>query len=173
MHYQFEAIHPFTDGNGRTGRILNILYLVLNNLLEMPVLYLSKYINENKENYYKGLNQVTENQKWESWILFMLDAVEYTAGYTQQKIDTVVALMQETEEIIKQKARDIYSKELVEIIFRQPYCKRKFLEEAGIVKRKTAGIYLAKLEEIGIMRSVKAGKEKLFIHQQLFDILKR
>lgn len=173
MHYQFEAIHPFIDGNGRTGRILNILYLVMNNLLELPVLYLSKYIIEHKASYYNGLNQVTENQKWESWVLYMLDAVEHTAGYTQQKIDSIVVLMKETETLVKQKAPDIYSKELIEVIFRQPYCKRKFLEDAGIVKKKTAGVYLAKLEEIGLMKSVKAGKEKLFIHQQLFNILKK
>lgn len=173
MHYQFEAIHPFTDGNGRTGRILNILYLVMNNLLELPVLYLSKYIIEHKSNYYKGLNEVTENQKWENWILYMLDAIEHTAGITQHKIDSIVALMKETETLVKQKAPDIYSKELIEVIFRQPYCKRKFLEEAEIVKKKTAGVYLARLEEIGLMKSVKAGKEKLFIHQRLFNILKK
>ncbi len=173
MHYQFEAIHPFADGNGRTGRILNILYLIMKELLELPVLYLSKYIIGHKAGYYEGLNQVTEKQKWENWILYMLDAVEYTASYTQQKIDSIVVLMEETREVIKQKAPDIYSGELVEVIFRQPYCKRKFLEEAGIVKKKTAGVYLAWLEEIGLMKSVKAGKEKLFIHQRLFDILRK
>jgi Fic family protein len=145
----------------------------MNNLLELPLLYLSKYIIEHKSNYYKGLNEVTENQKWESWILYMLDAIEHTAGYTQQKIDSIVALMKETETLVKQKAPDIFSKELIEVIFRQPYCKRKFLEEAGIVKKKTAGVYLARLEEIGLMKSIKAGKEKLFIHQRLFDILKK
>jgi Fic family protein len=103
----------------------------------------------------------------------MLDAIEHTAGYTQQKIDSIVAQMKETETLVKQKAPDIYSKELIEVIFRQPYCKRKFLEEAGIVKKKTAGVYLSRLEKIGLMKSVKVGKEKLFIHQRLFDILKK
>lgn len=172
MHYQFEAIHPFSDGNGRTGRILNILYLVNNDLLELPILYLSKYIIENKKGYYGGLKKITEEDAWEPWILYMLEAVEQTALYTQQKIDAIIKLMNVTSEFLKEKAADIYSKELLEIIFRQPYCKRKFLEEAAIVKKKTAGIYLSRLEEIGLMKSVKVGKEKLFINQALFDVLK-
>jgi Fic family protein len=172
IHYQFEAIHPFIDGNGRTGRILNILYLIMQELLEQPVLYLSKYIIEHKAGYYNGLNQVTEKNHWEEWVLYMLDAVEKTAADTRQKIEAIIILMEKTSEKIKHAAPEIFSKELIETIFQQPYCKRKFLEEAGIVKKKTAGIYLSKLEEMGIMRSIKAGKEKLFIHQQLLDLLK-
>ena len=173
MHYQFEAIHPFSDGNGRTGRILNILFLVMHDLLELPVLYLSKYIIENKTAYYNGLNQVTEKEQWENWILFMLNAIEETAGYTQQKIDAILLLMEETEKLLKQKTPEIYSKELLEIIFSQPYCKRKYLEEAGIVKKKTAGLYLTRLEEIGLMKGIKIGKEKMFIHRQLYEVLKK
>ena len=173
MHYQFEAIHPFSDGNGRTGRILNILFLVMHDLLELPVLYLSKYIIENKTAYYNGLNQVTEKEQWENWILFMLNAIEETAGYTQQKIDAILLLMEETEKLLKQKTPEIYSKELLEIIFSQPYCKRKYLEEAGIVKKKTAGLYLTRLEEIGLMKGIKFGKEKMFIHRQLYEVLKK
>jgi Fic family protein len=173
MHYQFEAIHPFNDGNGRTGRILNILFLVMHELLELPVLYLSKYIIENKAAYYNGLNQVTEKEQWENWILFMLNALEDTALYTQQKIDAILHMMKETEKLLKQKTPDIYSKELLEIIFSQPYCKRKYLEEAGIVKKKTAGIYLTRLEDIGLMKSIKIGKEKMYIHQQLYEVLKK
>ncbi len=172
MHYQFEAIHPFSDGNGRTGRILNILFLVMHDLLELPILYLSKYIIQNKAAYYKGLNQVTEGEQWESWILFMLNAVEDTARYTQQKIDTILLLMNETEKLLKKKTPEIYSKELLEVIFSQPYCKRKYLEDAGIVKKKTAGLYLTRLEEIGLMTSIKVGKEKMYIHQQLYEVLK-
>lgn len=120
IHYQFEAIHPFSDGNGRTGRILNILYLVSNELLEIPILYLSKYIIENKKAYYNGLRSVTEDNKWAEWILYVLDAIEKTALFTQQKIDSIILLMNETSEYLKSTAGDIYSKELLEIIFRQP-----------------------------------------------------
>lgn len=173
IHYQFEAIHPFSDGNGRTGKILNILYLINNDLLEIPILYLSKYIIENKKAYYDGLRQVTEEGKWSEWIMYILDAIEKTALFTQQKIDSIVNLMSETEIFLKEAAKDIYSKELLEIIFRQPYSKRKFLEDAGLVKRKTAGTYLSRLEELGLLRSIMVGKEKLFINQRLFSILKQ
>jgi len=173
MHYQFEAIHPFSDGNGRTGRILNILYLVTNELLEIPILYLSKYIIENKKAYYNGLRKVTEEGKWSEWILYILDAIEHTALFTQKKIDAIGKLMKETEDFLKENAGDIYTKELLYIIFRQPYSKRKFLEEAGLVKKKTAGTYLSRLEELGLLKSIIVGKEKLFINYKLFDILKQ
>ncbi|WP_290711776.1 hypothetical protein [Flavihumibacter sp. CACIAM 22H1] len=103
----------------------------------------------------------------------MLDGIETTALYTQQKIDSIIILMSETEKFLKEKAGDIYSKELLEIIFRQPYSKRKFLEDEGLVKKKTAGTYLAKLEEIGLLNSITVGKEKLYINRRLFDILKK
>lgn len=172
MHYQFEAIHPFNDGNGRTGRILNILYLINQELLEVPILYLSKYIIENKSKYYSGLRNVTEHNKWEDWILYMLDAVEKTALYTQQKIDAVIKLMSDTEERMKLEVPDIYSKNLLEIIFRMPYCKRKSLEQDGLVGLKTAGQYLNKLVEKGFLVDVKVGKEKLYINLPLFNLLK-
>ncbi len=172
-HYQFEAIHPFTDGNGRTGRILNILYLVKNNLLEFPILYLSKYFIDHNAKYYTALRSITEKNDWKDWILYVLDGVEQTALYTQNKIDAIVALQKESEEYIKKKLPDIYSKELVEIIFRQPYCKRKFLEDAHLVKKKTAGVYLSELERVGVFKSEKVGKEKLYINKRLFDILKK
>lgn len=173
IHYQFEAIHPFSDGNGRTGRILNILYLLLNDLLEVPILYLSKYIIDNKTKYYEGLRHVTEQNKWTPWILYMLEGIESTAVYTQSKIDSITQQMEDTGQFIKNRLPDIYTKELLEIIFQQPYCKRKFIEEANIVKRKTAGIYLSQLEKIGVMKSVKIGKEKLYINTGLFEILKK
>jgi len=173
MHYQFEAIHPFTDGNGRTGRILNILYLVKNNLLEIPILYLSKYIMDHKPKYYVSLRNVTDKNDWKDWILYVLDGVEQTALYTQNKIDAIIELQRVTDEEIQKKLPDIYSKELVEIIFRQPYCKRKFLEDAKLVKKKTAGVYLSELERIGVFKSEKVGKEKLFINKRLYDILKK
>ena len=173
MHYQFEAIHPFVDGNGRTGRIINILYLVKHNLLEIPILYLSKYILDHKKAYYNGLRNVTEKGEWREWVFYILDAIEQTASYTQQKIDSIATLMEETESLLKKKAPDIYSKELLEVLFRQPYCKRKFLEDAGIVKKKTAGVYLGELERVGLLKSAKVGKEKLYINRDLYDILKK
>jgi Fic family protein len=173
MHYQFEAIHPFTDGNGRTGRILNILYLVKNNLLENPILYLSKYIMDHKPKYYTGLRNVTDKNDWKDWILYVLDGVEQTALYTQNKIDAIIDLRNKTEQEVKAKLPDMYSKELVEVIFRQPYCKRKFLEDAQLVKKKTAGVYLNELERIGVFKSKKVGKEKLYFNKKLFDILKK
>ena len=108
---------------------------------------------------------------WKDWILYVLDGVEQTVQYIQNKIDAIIALQKETEEYIKKKLPDIYSKELVEIIFRQPYCKRKFLEEANLVKKKTAGVYLSELERVGLFKSKKVGKEKLYINRKLFDIL--
>lgn len=173
IHYQFEAIHPFTDGNGRTGRILNILYLLLNDLLEIPILYLSKYIIDNKAKYYEGLRNITEQNQWTPWIMYMLDGIETTSAFTQSKIDGITQQMTETGQFIKNKLPDIYTKELLEIIFQQPYCKRQFIEDANIVKRKTAGLYLAQLEKIGIMKSIKIGKEKLYINTGLYEILKK
>ena len=172
MHYQFEAIHPFTDGNGRTGRILNILYLVNNHLLEIPILYLSKYILDHKTEYYAGLRKVTEEGEWKEWILYVLDAIEHTALYTQKKIDDISTLMHETDAFLKVEAKHIYTKELLEIIFRQPYCKRKFLVDAKIVGKKTAGVYLAELEKLNVLKSKKIGKEKLYINVKLYEILR-
>jgi Fic family protein len=173
MHYQFEAIHPFADGNGRVGRILNILYLVNHHLLEIPILYLSKHILDNKRAYYEGIRNVTAKGEWKEWVLYILETVEQTAVYTQRKIDDAVALMRDTESLLKEKAPEMYSKELLEILFQQPYCKIKFLEDANIVKKKTAGIYLAKLEQLGLLKSAKLGKEKLYINFKLYDILKK
>jgi len=173
MHYQFEAIHPFPDGNGRTGRVLNILFLVEKGLLDAPILYLSKYVIENKNQYYKKLRGVTEKQDWEGWILFMLKGVEETAMYTLKKINAINDLMQETIVLAKEKLPSrVYSKELVELLFEQPYCKVKFLVDANIAKRQTAAEYLQELEKIGILKSQKIGVENLFLNVKLFEILK-
>ncbi len=173
MHYQFESIHPFHDGNGRTGRILNILFLVLSGLLQNPILYLSKYILENKNDYYVKLRGVTEREEWEQWILYILDAVEETAKYTEKKIQDICELMDETAKTIKNSSPQLYSKELVDVLFKLPYCKRKFLVEAGIVKEKTAGRYLVELEKIGILKGEKIGREKLYFNKAFFDLLKK
>jgi Fic family protein len=172
IHYQFEAIHPFIDGNGRTGRIINILYLIQNGLIELPILYLSKYIIEHKGEYYNKLRAITESEKWEDWILYMLEAVEKTAAYTQGKIDSIVGLMEETGNKMRKKLPDIYSKELVEMIFRQPYCKRQFLAAGGIAQLKTAGNYLSQLEKAGILKSEMVGKEKLYLNKRLIEVLR-
>ena len=173
MHYQFEAIHPFPDGNGRTGRVLNILYLVEKDLLDAPILYLSKYIIENKNQYYKKLRAVTEKQDWEGWILFMLKGVEETAIYTLKKINAINDLMHETIALAKAKLPSrVYSKELIELLFELPYCKVKFLVDKDIAKRQTAAEYLQELEKIGILKSQKVGVENLFLNVSLFEILK-
>ena len=172
IHYQFEAIHPFSDGNGRTGRIINILYLVERRLLDSPVLYLSKYIIDRKPEYYKLLRGVTERNLWEPWILYMLDAVETTAGLTRQRILDIRSLLQETLTLAKKKlpAR-VYSKELIELLFRQPYTKGQFLVEAGLAERKTAADYLQELEKIGILKRQKVGRENLYLNDKLYKLL--
>jgi len=173
MHYQFEAIHPFPDGNGRTGRVLNILYLVEKGLLDAPILYLSKYIIKNKNQYYKKIRAVTEKQDWEGWILFMLKGVEETAIYTLEKINGINELMHKTIAHAKEKLPSrVYSKELIELLFEQPYCKVKFLVDIDIAKRQTAAEYLQELEKIGILKSEKVGVENLYLNVKLFEILK-
>lgn len=171
IHYQFEAIHPFSDGNGRTGRILNILYLIEKQLLEMPVLYLSKYIIEAKADYYSLLQGVTERGEWEPWLLYMLRAVADTAAKTREQISGIRQLVEETAEDIRKRAPKIYSKDLVELLFQQPYCKIRFIEEAGIAKRQTASRYLQELEAIGLLRGVKMGREMYYLNLPFYRLL--
>ncbi len=174
MHYQFEAIHPFFDGNGRTGRVINMLYIVDKELLDTPILYLSKYIIENKNDYYTNLRKVTEQSSWETWILFMLKGIEETAQYTLDKINSINELMQETVRFAKDKLPTrVYSKELIELLFEQPYCKVKYLVEEGIAKRQTAAEYLNELEKIGILTSQKVGVENLYLNVKLVEVLKK
>ena len=174
MHYQFEAIHPFFDGNGRTGRVINMLFMVENGLLDTPILYLSKYIIEHKNAYYANLRAVTENSAWETWILFILKGIEETASYTLEKINSINRLMHETIVFAKEQlpAR-VYSKELIELLFEQPYCKVKYLVDKGIAKRQTAAEYLNELEAIGILKSQKVGVENLYLNVKLFELLKQ
>lgn len=170
-HYQFEAIHPFYDGNGRTGRILNVLYLIEQNLLTLPILYLSRYIVQNKQDYYRLLNQVTSHQNWEEWLLFMLRGVEQTAIWTCDKIAAIKVLMEQTTNYIREQLPKIYSYELVQLIFEQPYCRISNLVDRGIAKRQTASVYLKQLVDIGVLREVSAGKEKLFVHPKLMQLM--
>jgi Fic family protein len=172
-HYQFEAIHPFTDGNGRTGRILNLLFLIDMELLEIPILYLSRYIIQNKSSYYRCLLEVTTRQEWAQWIVFMLDAVEQTADWTREKIIAIRELMDHTAEFARIKLPSIYSRELIELVFVQPYCRISNLVEAKIAKRQTASVYLKQLRDIGILQEFKIGREKLFIHPKLMHLLTR
>jgi Fic family protein len=172
IHYQFEAIHPFSDGNGRTGRIINILYLIQKELLDMPILYLSKYIIEHKNDYYTLLRRVTEHHAWQPWVLFMLDAVEKTAILTRKKMQDIRTLLDSTlEKARKALPARVYSKDLVELLFHQPYCKGQFLVDAGIAQRKTAAEYLKELEKIGILSSHQIGREVLYLNKDLFAIL--
>ena len=172
LHYQFESIHPFYDGNGRTGRILNILDLIINDLLDIPILYLSSYINENKSNYYKYLNQVNKTDQWEDYILYMLKAVEETANYTIKKINQIKYLLGTTIEKVKKEAPKIYRKELIELLFEHPYSKIEFVVEKLKVERKAASRYLKNLEDIGILKSEKIGRENLYLNKELIEILK-
>jgi Fic family protein len=174
IHYQFEAIHPFGDGNGRTGRIINILYLVYAGLLDLPILYLSRYLIEKKAGYYKLLRGVTEKNEWEPWLLYILSGVEETAVQTRDRIVRIRELMDSTVEKSKKVLPErVYSKELIELLFRQPYCKAKFLVEAGIAKRQTAAEYLKELEKAGILKSRKSGRETLYINKKLYSLLKK
>jgi Fic family protein len=171
MHYQFEAIHPFTDGNGRTGRVLNILFLVDKGLIDLPVLYLSRYIIRNKPDYYRLLLGVTTDGAWQDWVLFMLAAVQDTARWTSAKIDQIRALMSETADRMRSQLPKLYSRELAELIFVQPYCRIGNLVDAGIAKRQSASLYLKALADIGILEERKVGREKLFINPALLNLL--
>lgn len=170
-HYQFEAIHPFHDGNGRTGRILNVLYLLEQELLTLPILYLSRYIVQNKSNYYQLLNQVTHEKQWEPWLLFMLEGVEQTSIWTNYKISAIRELINMTTEYIKAQLPKVYSHELVQLIFEQPYCRISNLVEKDIAQRQTASNYLKQLVEIGVLQELNVGKEKLFVHPKLMQLM--
>ncbi len=172
-HYQFEAIHPFTDGNGRTGRVLNSLFLIQEGLLTLPILYLSRYIIQNKADYYRLLLQVTRDHNWEPWMLYIIKGIEETASWTTAKIATIRALSDHTTEYVRTSLPKVYSHELVNLLFELPYCRISSLTEAGIAKRQTASQYLKQLVEIGVLTEVEAGKEKLFIHPKLMLLLTR
>lgn len=172
IHYQFEAIHPFSDGNGRTGRIVNVLFLVFKGVLDLPILFLSQYIIANKGKYYKCLRQITENNKWEDWILFILEGIEKTAQATREKIIQINDLFETTLSYAKKKLPNyMYSKELVELLFEQPYCKVKFLVSKEIAQRQQASKYLQALENLGILKLKKVGREKLYLNVKLFELL--
>ncbi|MEM7262791.1 MAG: Fic family protein [Planctomycetota bacterium] len=170
-HYQFEAIHPFTDGNGRTGRILNSLYLVERGLIPLPVLYLSRYIIENRAQYYSLLLSVTARGEWEPWILYILDGVRETAHWTTQKIDAIRVLAEKTREYVRAALPKIYTRELIDTIFEQPYCRIANVVEAGVAKRQAASTYLTQLADRGVLEIRPSGREKLFINTRLLELV--
>lgn len=167
-----KSIHPFYDGNGRTGRILNILFLILNNLIDIPILYLNSYIIENKTEYNKLLNNVNKNSDWEPWIIYMLKAVESTALKTIEKIKSITNLLYETIELVKKHEQKTYKKELIELLFEQPYSKIEYVVNRLNIERKAASRYLKKLEKLGVLRSQKVGRETIYINERLIEILK-
>jgi Fic family protein len=172
-HYQFEAIHPFTDGNGRTGRVVNILFLAEQGLLPLPILYLSRYLIAHKTDYYRLLLAVTRDGAWEPWLLFMLRAVEDTAIWTTTKIGAVRKLADDTTEYVRRNLPKIYSRELVDVVFEQPYCRIANVVKAGIAGRQAASRYLKGLVLIGVLCEQSFGKEKLFVHPKLMTLLTR
>src|SRR5690606_656178 len=166
------AIHPFVDGNGRTGRIILLLYLKFADLLDLPAFYLSNYIIEHKDQYYANFRKVTEDGNWEDWIIYMLDMVEQTASRGRQQIAEIEKLMNGIGAEIQEKLPRVYSKDLLEVLFKLPYTKRNQLEKAGLGNLKTVGNYLKELENNGFLKSEQVGKEKLYLNFRLLEVLR-
>lgn len=173
LHFQFESIHPFYDGNGRTGRILNLLHLVMHGLLDVPVLYLSRYIVRHKPDYYQGLQAVRERDDWETWVLYMLSAVEETSRETLTKVRGIRDLMQATKQRLRNDLPKIYSQDLLNNLFRHPYTKTEFVERDLGVSRPTAVKYLEALEAAGLLRKTKLRRTNFYINEPLFELLSR
>jgi Fic family protein len=171
IHHQFESIHPFGDGNGRTGRIINILYLVQQQLLDIPVLYLSRYIIKHKAMYYSLLQSVRDNNEWERWILFILKGIEETSVETIRLVEDIKSLMLQFKILIRSKLSKIYSQDLLNNLFRHPYTKIDFVMKELKVSRPTASIYLSQLEGIGLIRKFKLGRDNFYVNEELYDLL--
>lgn len=172
VHHRFETIHPFYDGNGRTGRIINILFLVKEDLLSLPILYLSRYIIQYKADYYKLLQQVREDSNWEPWILFMVKGVEETSKQTLLLIEEIKKLMLEYKGRLRKELPRIYSQDLLNNIFKHPYTKIEFLEKDLTVQRKTAAKYLNQLVEKGLLEKIRIGKSNFYINAPLYNLFK-
>lgn len=172
IHYQFESIHPFYDGNGRTGRIVNVLYLVLKELLDSPILYLSSYIIRHKAAYYRLLQEVRTQENWEDWIVYILVGIEETAGETLRLVKKINAEVETMSSEIKEKLPKIYSKELIDLLFYEFYTKTIYIESGLSVTRKTAVNYLTSLENEGFLVSEKIGKERIYQNKRLYDLVK-
>lgn len=171
IHHQFESIHPFGDGNGRAGRVLNILYLVAKGLLNMPILYLSRYINHNKGEYYRLLQSVRDTLQWEPWILFMLKGIEQTAAETISFIRGMSDMMLQYKHRIRENLPNVYSQDLINNLFRHPYTKIDFVVREVGVSRPTAMSYLNKLIDEGILTKLKLGRENYYINKGLYSFI--
>lgn len=171
IHHQFESIHPFSDGNGRTGRIINILYLVSKDLLDLPVLYLSRFIIKNKGEYYRLLQAVRDNQEWEAWILFLLKGLEETSQETVTLILNMKALMMEYKAEIRKQLPKVYSQDLLNNLFKHPYTKIDFICNELDVTRPTATSYLDQLVAYGFLKKKKLGRDNFYLNMRLFDLL--
>ncbi|NBX03414.1 MAG: Fic family protein [Alphaproteobacteria bacterium] len=171
IHHQFESIHPFFDGNGRTGRILNILYLVKQGLLDTPILYLSRYINQHKPEYYRLLQKVRDQGAWEEWVMFMLEGVRATSYQTIRLIEEMKRLMLKHKNKMRTELKNIYTQDFLNLIFSHPYTKISHVEEALEVTRKTATKYLDELVRIGLLQKMKIGRESYYINQDLMECL--
>ncbi len=170
IHYQFESIHPFYDGNGRTGRIINVLYLVMKDLLNLPVLYLSRYIILNKDNYYKLLQEVRETDNWENWLLFMIDGIEQISKETIILIEKIRELIFEYKNLLLDSYK-FYSQELLNNLFKHPYTKIEFIEKDLGVSRITAAKYLNELAKDGLLIKQKLGTGNYYINYRLMKLL--
>lgn len=173
IHYQFETIHPFYDGNGRTGRILNVLYLVLNNLLTSPILYLSNYINKSKDTYYKLFNEFRENNKYEEWIIYILKGIEITSKNTIDLIKQIQNEMESYKEKFMTKLPKIYSDELLYSLFYEVYTRINYIENRCGVTRQTATTYLNSLVDNGLLEYEKVGRESIYKNTRLINLLKK
>jgi Fic family protein len=171
LHYQFEAIHPFSDGNGRTGRIMNVLYLMERGLITQPVLYHSAYIIHHKSAYYRLLREVTENDAWEEWLIFMLDAIAETSQMTLEFIEKMIALKEHTLEIMRGISQKMPAFELNELLFSYPYIKIKTLMEKNLGTRPTVSGYLEELVRRNVLTPQKIGREIYYINHRLMDLL--
>ena len=170
IHYQFESIHPFYDGNGRTGRIINILYLVLQKLLDLPVLYLSRYIIQNKTDYYKALQGVRTDNDWQTLILYLLKGIELTAIETIELVQAIKALMQQTKQRLRNELPKIYSQDLLNNLFKNPYTKIEFLERDLNISYQTARKYLEILTEEGFLSKIQKWKSSYYINEDLLNL---
>ena len=171
IHHQFESIHPFYDGNGRTGRVINILYLVQQGLLDSPVLYLSRYINQYKQDYYRLLQSVRETGDWQEWLLWLLQGVEETARQTTELIQNIKNLMQQTKHRLRAEQPRIYSQDLINNLFKHPYTKIDFVAEELQVTRKTAAKYLEVLGDMGLVQKHKLAKDNYYLNIELYNLL--
>jgi len=171
LHHQFESIHPFYDGNGRTGRILNLLYLVLHGLLDLPVLYLSRYIVRNKTAYYHHLQTVLDTGEWAAWVLYILKAVEETSRQTIAQVHGIRDLMQSTKHRLRSELPRLYSQDLLNNLFRHPYTKIEFIERDLGVSRPTAVRYLEQLTQANFVKKMKLGRTNFYVNEPLFKLL--